>query len=261
MTRTALRTNRALQATYGWVRGVHDGIVLGMASEAFLDALDHEYYETTQSYRDAGYNTSGLLPWEQQTVANHFPDSGRICVVGVGGGREAFALADKGYTVEAYDPNEPLILEARSIRPPSCQVRFDVLERCAVPSTLAGCNALILGWGVYHSVRSERGRIALLEEANEMLPTGSPVLLSFQTRARGGSIHHRTTYRLASAGRSLRRLPRPQYGDMIAPVFVHQFSPGEIRMEIEAAGLDLLELGDWGYGWAVARTNRKQPNG
>ena len=243
------------------MQGVADGVFLGIAGDRTLDRLDQEYYLDTNYYRTDAYNDRGLFDWESDAIRTHFPPAGHIVVLGAGAGREIVALERHGYEVIGYEPNEAL-------------VRFgnEFLARARVTSELrpddsqplAGCSgpgdAVVVGWGVYHSIRSRDERIGLLRQIRCAADEGAPILLSYFTR-RGETFYQRTLLFVAGPLRRLRRRPAPEAGDVITPFFAHMFTEAEIAAELNEAGLRLVAHGDDGYGWAVAVVCPARPLG
>ena len=90
-----------------------------MASDRLLSkyndltyAHSDAYHPGSSRYRDA------LHPWEETVVGSHFPaPPSRVLIGAAGGGREAFALARRGYAVVAFEPS-PLADRMSAARAP-----------------------------------------------------------------------------------------------------------------------------------------------
>jgi hypothetical protein len=81
----------------------------------------------------------------------------------------------------------------------------------------------------------------------------SPLLVSFCCRSSG----ERRVKVIASVGNLIRWLLRRELielGDQLDPHFFHFFTREEIVAELEAAGFQLEEYSEAGYGHAVARS-------
>ena len=98
-------------------------LVLALASDRLLSkyndltyAHSEAYHPGSSRYRDA------LHPWEETVVSSHFPaPPSRVLIGAAGGGREAFALARRGYAVVAFEPS-PLADRMRRARAPDVDV-------------------------------------------------------------------------------------------------------------------------------------------
>jgi hypothetical protein len=79
-------------------------LVQALASDAVLDRCnDLSYGKALSSRPDSTGFRAYLFPWEEQVIDRFFPSSpARILVDGAGGGREVFALAERGYEVVAF---------------------------------------------------------------------------------------------------------------------------------------------------------------
>lgn len=234
------------------VQGAADGLFLGIVGEPTLDRLDEQYYLQTPYYHTDTYNQRGLFDWELAAIKRHFPSTGRIVVIGAGAGREMIALASLGYEALGYEPHEALTAYGQDLLlrtgTPGLILPMTRDQWPADPGPIA---AVVIGWGVYHSIRTRATRITFLSAMRAALDDGTPVLLSFFT-LRGAPLYHRTVAKVGSTIRRLRRRPPIELGDVLTPFVAHQFSDGEIEAELNAAGFRLVEQGDNGYGWAVA---------
>ena len=87
---------------------LRSALLVAFASDSFLDEYNALTYGLENSYRaDSAAFRRGLFDWEERAVERFFPrPPARVLVGGAGGGREAFALHEKGYTVVAFDPAE-----------------------------------------------------------------------------------------------------------------------------------------------------------
>jgi hypothetical protein len=81
-------------------------MVLACASDAFYDIYNDLTYARQDDYR-AGAKSfrSNLFPFEERAISQHFPTPpGTVLVGAAGGGREALALARRGYGIVAFEP-------------------------------------------------------------------------------------------------------------------------------------------------------------
>lgn len=201
----ALRGTNLIDRAYRWFIGARARAVLSRASPAFYDAYNEVCYGGQRVYQASGDGVrTGFFPWEAQVVSRHFPPPpARILVGAAGGGREAFALADRGYHVVAFEPAAALARSmARTTAPRgSIQVlmgRYEQLPYLVpVPSespaidvaTLGPFDAVMLGWASFSHLRSDEQCVATLGHAARL--TTGPVFVSYFSRiaGRNGSEH------------------------------------------------------------------------
>jgi len=245
-------------------------VVVALASDAVLDAYNDLTYGASRVYDagEAAFRTE-LFNWEAEMVARMLPPPpGRVLVGGAGGGREAFALAAKGYAVTAFEPSEVLArsmaAKARSLGAAvdACVGRYEELPRLdrvddgrsldlqAGPPFAAS----ILGWASYSHVRSRAARVATLRAFGAL--TRGPVLFSFylhrlpRGRLRPGRLARVADAIGLKAGHS-------QFTPFIG--FYHLSAQDELRSEIAEAGMEIVDScwddsdGRWPWVAAVLR--------
>ncbi len=201
----ALRGTHLFDRAYRWFVGARSRLVLSHASPAFYDAYNEVCYSSQRAYQAAGDGVrTGLFPWEEGVIRRHFPPPpARILVGAAGGGREAFALADRGHQVVAFEPAAALArsMARNAAARGSIQVltgRYEDLPNL-VPvqpesppldvATLGPFDAVMLGWASFSHLRSDQQCVATLAHAARL--TTGPVFVSYFSRiaGRGGSEH------------------------------------------------------------------------
>jgi len=176
-----------------------------------------------------------------------------VLIGGVGGGREALALAQRGYQVVAFDPARALIstLErALGDRRPSIEVlvgRYEDLPVLQPPDGRSPAadlrqrprfDAAVLGWASFSHIRSDAGRIDALRGMGAL--TAGPIFLSYFS-----PMDERVSSALRQGSFALR------------VGFFRQLSEEEIRRLIAEAGLEVVLLQhDLGWPCAVLRRRR-----
>ena len=227
--------------------------VLATGSEGLLEAYNDLAYGRTPEYRaDLPKFRRELFRWEQDAVARWFPaPPATILVGGAGGGREALALAERGYRVIAFEPAAAL---ARSLAGAPASTPIEVFlgryETLPVVSSLDGgnairlderapCDAAIVGWASYSHLRTEARRVQTLQ--NMAAVCRGPILLSFYPAK------HQPRRDLFS----------------VAVGFYHLSDEAEIRGTAASAGLDVLELSmeDLDGRWPFAVLQRRSAPG
>ena len=166
--------------------------VLSIGSDRLLEEYNELTYAGDEAYRPGspGFRR-GLFDWEEQVVATYFPSApARVLVGGAGGGREAFALLEKGYTVVAFDP--AIILVRGMIEQHSSESKLrayygsygtlPTLRRItdgAVINLTDGppFDAAIVGWSSFSHLRSDDERVETLRRFASV--TAGPILVSY----------------------------------------------------------------------------------
>jgi hypothetical protein len=237
------------------VKGLSEGVLLGLLSGESLDEIDRQYYDGIAQYADPTYNRRGLQDWEERGVDRWFADCRRIVVIGAGGGREVLALARLGYDVVGFECNERLVRAANELlEAEGCTRCVARMERSTWPDAPAAFDGCVIGWGTYMLIRGRGRRVAFLTAARRSLAPRAPILLSYFVRA-GMAARFRTSAWTANTVLKLRGRPGAWIpDDALVPNYVHFFDKDEVGKELSAAGLELVDMGDTSYGWAVART-------
>jgi hypothetical protein len=241
---------------------VRSVLVTRCASPSVLDAYNDLAYARTPVYR-AGtpHFRHTLFNWEAEAIASAFPDPpGRVLIGGAGGGREAFALAARGYEVVAFEPSADLARSMVRHAPAGISVealigRYEDLPWLTDAATGAPLDvrrrgpfaAALLGWASFSHLRTRAARVAALRGLGEL--TSGPLVLSFYTRRP----------RTAQASGLWRRLAEvlgvPFEGDLFTPYvgFYHLSDPDELADEVAEAGLETVQAsldeldGRWPY--------------
>jgi hypothetical protein len=239
----AVRSSLLVDRGFRFFDRVRSKVVLAVANDSFYEAYNDIAYAGQSVYR-AGNETfrSKLFPFEDRAIAQHFRGPpGAVLVGAAGGGREAFALADRGYQVVAFEPARPLVAslaqgcgdlqievfvgryqELPMVQPLDGSVRdIDLRSRDQFAAT-------ILGLGSFSHLRSDDECIKALRAVG--LLTCGPILLSYYPVLWSNS---------TSA---------PQFSAHIG--YYRTFSGGQVRELAKCAGLKVIELDEtdnWPY--------------
>lgn len=227
-------------------------LVLGMASDEFLDKYNDMAYGSLEPYRAGASNyRNKLFLWEEQMIAKYFPaPPARLLVGGAGGGREAFALAKLGYEVIAFDPSKTLVQGMARGVPAGLRVKVFRAAYEDLPTLFAAegnvpleylgrlgvFDAAIMGWGSLSHIRSERRRIQAVKAFGEV--TRGPILISFLSRPDAANAGPLRPIRSRVLSRGL----HADRGDWFWPGvgYVHLFSTDEIVYLTERAHVDVV---------------------
>ncbi len=154
-------------------------VVLRLASDAVVEVYNDLAYGQSGAYRaDSSTFRRGLFRWEEEAVRCFFPSPpARILIGAAGGGREAFALAEMGYEVVAFEASAPLAETlvgaiGEGVRVTAFRARYEDLPRlkparAGLPgddlTRLPPFDAAILGWTSLSHVLSAERRVATLK--------------------------------------------------------------------------------------------------
>lgn len=231
------------------------GIWLGAFRRADLYAVDEAFYARAPQYYDETYNRSGLSGWEARMIADFFGGCQSLLVGSVGGGREAVALLERGFAVDAFECNPRLAEHANELLS-KLGYAGDVVvaPRDEVPPGPPHDGAVV-GWGAYTLIAGRDRRIAFLRQLHGRVVPGGPVLISFFHRDERER-RFRLIARIAGFARLLLRGRRVELGDSLSPNYTHHFTEREIAAELAAAGFEMVHHDVTEYAHAVARAAR-----
>jgi hypothetical protein len=165
--------------------------VLACAPDAFYDVYNDLTYSRQAIYRaDAPNFRSKLFEFEERAIAEFFPPPpGPVLVGAAGGGREAFALARRGYRVVAFEPAQSVansMVRARGEYPIETLIgRYEDLPFATSLTqppvaidlrSRAPFAAAIMGWVSFSHLRSDECCIDALRRIGHL--TSGPVLVS-----------------------------------------------------------------------------------
>lgn len=171
---------------------LRSALLVAFASDSFFEEYNALTYGLENTYRaDSPAFRRGLFDWEERAVERFFPrPPARVLVGGAGGGREAFALHEKGYTVVAFDPADVLVRAMRSRIPPESGLRayrgsyaeLPILDDASGQPAInladeAPFDAAVVGWASFSHLRNDRDRIETLQRFARL--TRGPILVSY----------------------------------------------------------------------------------
>lgn len=248
-----LALERALLLAQTAAAALYRGFWLGVMDECDLYAVTEHYFSTNPLYRGATYDRSGLTPWERDLIIRYFGGARRLLVGACGGGREALALAERGFEVDAFDCNRQLVdVCERLLVRPGCHVMYAAPD--SLPPDLGTYEGFLLGWAAYSYIPRRARRVALLHDLRSHLVPEAPVLLSFMTRTEQSRMF-RIMHAVAGLIRRARFAAPVELGDNLEEKFVHHFTRAEIEAELCEAGFRPEHYSDDFCGVAVARAS------
>lgn len=195
-----IRSTLLVDKAYGLFDRLRARAVLSLASPGVLEAYSDLAYSAQSTYQSDQPTTGmGLFAWEERALAAFPPAPARVLVGAAGGGREAFALASRGYSVTAFEPSPVLARSmaeraAREGHVAGFRARYADLPilgpaRAAdAPLDLRGVppfDAGILGWASLSHLTTDQARVETLRWFARLVK--GPVLVSFFTRQDPGA--------------------------------------------------------------------------
>lgn len=268
--RALQKVDRIAWASYRAQEVVRDEVLLAWLDPALRDVVTQQAYRSQDTYLPGGHHHEhGLFDWEDAALSKApFPQPGdgsaRWLVTAAGGGREARVLASRGFSVDAFEPNDVLLAGARDVasRHPSLRVHEGTYADFARATRGEGgplaaiaearFDAVLLGWGsITHLVEPALHREVL--DAVKIVAPNAPVLASFFLRTdepQGRAARARV--KLKGAFRALGgRATPPGLLYETAGGFVYWFTEREIRALAEAAGYVVVAFAPHPFPHAV----------
>jgi len=245
-------TFKAISNFHSFILALHTGLNLGFLGEKGMDAIDEMYYNNTGDYTNDDYTLSGLFPWENETINEHFKDLKNILIIGAGGGREAIALYKEGYAVDCYECNPKLADFGNLLfRKNDINITIRSIRRNSVPDNPRKYDGILLGWASYTHIRGTQARIKFLRDLYPFMHKDSRLMISFLVRTKT-SRQEKIAAEIANFIRRLGRRPEVEHGDRLIPLWVHYFTEDEITQEFVKGGFKVISFKTKDYGRAVA---------
>ena len=261
-----LYATRVVDRAYRRFEGVRRELVLSLASDRLLASYNDLIYGGSDRYHpDSRRYRAGLHAWEEAAIAAHFPEPpARLLIGGAGGGREAFALAERGYRVMAFEPSGLADMMAAACTPGvevrAFRARYEDLPIVtAMDGTqvdLARAEAFdggILGWGSFSHLVSDQARVTALRACAALV--NGPLLVSFFGWIRPAEPVEPTGLRRLLLARVGDRRPGSLFS--VEEGLFRQLTDEQMREMAAAAGLEVMAL-DMHAEWpnAVLGTSR-----
>jgi len=255
---TAQRANRA---THDFVQRITQSaqrVFGGICSEALTleekTRLTIRIYDSYPVYFSVG---NDLYAWEEPWFARRLPAAPAQVLVGAcGTGREAVALAARGYRVDALEPAPEFVDESRrrlGVRGHVYKLSYEELSavmldgKDSLETTPRGAryDAVILGSGSMTHVLDPHEQERVLRSMCRLCPHG-PILASFFCEPEEAPVRTGRATRLGrSIGRALARLRSmpPSHSDRLSyrahSGFAYTFTPRELEQLASAIGRPL----------------------
>ncbi|HEX9780868.1 MAG TPA: nucleotidyltransferase family protein [bacterium] len=192
----------------------------------------------------------GLDAAEKGLIEGPMARRGRVLVLGCGAGREALALAARGYEVTGVDIAPPMIEAARTeAARRGHRAEFLIMAAHQAAPTLERFDYLFAGGNLYSLLPSRALRARALSRWAALLTPGGALLLNAVCpvayrpglRADAVDVLRRLRRALPGGGRVSEPGDRLEgssspVSDPARPIFVHVFKPADVERELESAG-------------------------
>ncbi len=204
--------------------------------------LTYARASTVEGWARDDFIDAGLTADERGLVERLPAKAGRVLVLGVGGGREAIALAKLGYEVTGVDFVAAMVDQAReNARRRGVEIAGLVQDFSRLDVPAGSFDAVWLTSGSYSSIPSRKARARMRDRVRAALRPGGMFL--FEVIFDPGRPSSRRGERLRKAA-ALLTLGNTSYepGDTLASgiEFIHVFgSEAEVRREVEGDGFEI----------------------
>jgi hypothetical protein len=223
-------------------------LILAFGSDAFFEAHQDVYFE---QMGERAFMKNRVHDWERHVIDKFFPrPPARVLVGGAGLGREAFGLAEMGYSVAAFEPIPQLVTDLRAAaRQASAAVEAYRGSYQDLPivegeggvridlSAQPPFDAAIIGWGSFGQLVADSERTDTLRRFAAI--TRGPIVVSFYATFQhhdppgGGRVRQWLRRRAARRG-TARFLIRSGFNRLL--------TAEEMEQAAKEAGLSVLEL-------------------
>ena len=199
-----------------------------------------------------------LEPMETEIFDRHHIHFGKMLVLGSGWGREAIAVAQRGVAVVGMDTDFTAVRTARELaRAAGVSARFHQANFLELPYAGSSFDFVLMSHNMYSAISGVSQRQAWLADLGRLLKPNGLVILGFLPERLPVSRLRRLSTCLNAM---LVKLPGTNAtyhpgDDCMGGHFIHWFKDvGEIRKELEGAGVTILEI-NW-EGMAVVTHSR-----
>ncbi len=228
------------------IETIIEGFWLSILSEKQIEKFIKTFYKRSKQYSSDKTTLKGLYDWEQYIANKFVASNSQITIIGAGGGREVFALANLGHSIDAYEPDEKMVKYAKSFfHDRKLPVEFSHM----LPNEIAlkQCDVFWLGWGVYTQIISRDKRVKLLKNAKNCIDKTGYIIISYWPERRKSNhikLLHSVIKKL-----NMRNVEQGEY--FKNGIWAKYFTSEQIEQEVSMAGLKIVYKNDDGYGHAV----------
>jgi SAM-dependent methyltransferase len=229
-------------------------LVRGRYSLAELeDGIRSKYSDRVELEAAQRHTAAGITAGEYLLLNGHVPPRAQVLDIGCATGRVSLALQRAGCFVIGVDINEAMIRTATKLaRDAAIPVGFRVMDARALGFRSESFDAVLMVGSVICYIRGRTARVRVFREVHRVLRPGGTVFVA--TPSREYSWKFRAWFAaLGLVHRALRLLGRDsdwEPGDRFGPawsgdttrlLYWHMYSPAELRADLAAAGLAVIQ--------------------
>jgi len=225
---------------------LNEAIWLSLLSSQKHAKIIGQNYKRDSKYSNDDRTVMGFYPWEELLVNQFVKPSSVITLIGAGGGREAYALAKKGFTVNAWEVDKKMLSYASTFFAEiDLPISYSWHQANTIPTQK--CDVFWFGWGLYTNIIERSTRVRLLQEAKENLNQEGLIIISYWPETRQSErINRIDTISKKINKRSIEKGETFHMG-----CWSKYFTPEQITEEVLQANLRVLYINNETYGHAI----------
>lgn len=262
VTLAAVQVDRALMRGRERGRSFVRGLMTEALSPEELEELMVQFYVRGPNR----FTRAALEEWEAQMFDRWLPPPpAKVLVTAAGSGREARALVERGYAVDALEPVPAMAATCAALEGVDtvvCATHEDLIAAVADgrgPAralTQRDYDAVLVGWGSLNHIFSRERQVSLLSACDRLASSG-PVLISFFARRRPPAERERALAAGRCIGRCFRAARKGSSIELDVSFawnvgFTHPYTVAEIEGLASSIGR-VAETELTPYGHAVLR--------
>lgn len=194
----------------------------------------------------------GLAPHEAKYINKYIYSEGLILNIGCGGGREAIALAQKGYQVVGIDLTYPMVWNAQfNAKKKSLKIDFSAMNAFSMGFCNNSFKAVLMLGQVLTFIPFRKNRIKALKEVHRVLAPGGMLILT--THSRNSNIKYQLYFSVFNFIRKLKKMvglnclePGDRFAKTVGKAksngkhYLHMYSMEETFEDLSASGFKIL---------------------
>jgi SAM-dependent methyltransferase len=166
------------------VRAFNSFAAVIMRPEEMVDYVKRVYNEENgddfQAYSESEFVKRGLMPWEETVINKYVDKRDSFLVLGAGGGREAIALAKRGFKIVGIDSSELMIKAAKeNAASEGVEVDFQTADLYDLPFPKKSFMYCLLSCLMYSAIPTRGMRIELLSKLRYILKDDGLLIIHF----------------------------------------------------------------------------------
>lgn len=166
------------------VRAFNSFAVVVMRPGEMADYVKRVYREENgdhfRGYTESQFVKQGLMPWEEKVINKYVDQKDSFLVLGAGGGREAIALAKRGFKIVGIDSSELMVRAAKeNAAREGVEVDFQTADLYDLPFPEKSFMYCLLSCGMYSAIPTRGMRIELFSKLRRLLKDDGLLIIHF----------------------------------------------------------------------------------